>query len=171
MVLFKDKLNYKFAGSGGFSAHIDSTGKKTIDYLTILIAIDDSNLQNGCLEVVPRSHHGAIPIGPDNCIAPEWVQQHAWTPVELSAGQLLIFGSYLAHRSGANKSTRDRRALYATYNWAKEGDIHEKYYEERVKIYPATHMRKEGKDYSLGEKRFGFGSPMLSLGLGKQRDV
>ena len=171
MVLFKDKLNYKFAGSGGFSPHIDSTGKRSINYISMLIAIDDTNLQNGCLEFVPGSHQEAIPIGPDNCISPEWVQKQTWVPIELKAGQFVVFGPHLAHRSGTNKSSQDRKALYATYNWAKEGNLHQEYYEERAKLFPATHLRKEGEDYSEGEKIFGFGSPMLSLGLGKQREV
>lgn len=83
-------------------------------------------------------------------------------------GQLLIFGSYLAHRSGANTSDGDRKAIYATYNCAREGDLRKIYYYDRRKLWPATHMREEGHDYTDGSLRYGFGSPMLSIETGRQ---
>ena len=79
------------------------------------------------MEVVNGSHKMKIPIGNDNCIASDWTEKQHWTPVELEQGQLLIFGSYLAHRSGSNHSNKDRKALYATYNKASEGDYHGEY--------------------------------------------
>lgn len=83
-------------------------------------------------------------------------------------GQVLIFGSYLAHRSAANNSSSDRKALYATYNRASEGDLRTSYYEDRRKNWPATHMRKPGEDYAEGSLRYGYGSPMLSIDAGRQ---
>jgi 2-aminoethylphosphonate dioxygenase len=83
-------------------------------------------------------------------------------------GELLIFGSYLAHRSGPNKSSSSRKAIYATYNCKREGDLHDAYYEDRAKLWPATHKRIEGEKYEVGALRYGFGSPMLSVEAGKQ---
>ena len=174
MILFKEKINYKLAGSGGFSPHVDFTAYthvKNVTHLTILMAVDNSNMRNGGLEVVDGSHKMDVPIGSDNCITQEWVAKQKWIPVELKAGELLVFGSYLAHRSGPNRSQTDRKAIYATYNYASEGDLHDSYYKDRAKLWPATHMRQDGEDYSQGELRYGFGSPMLSVRLGKQLDV
>ncbi|KAF2807147.1 PhyH-domain-containing protein [Mytilinidion resinicola] len=172
MLLFKEKINYKLAGSGGFSPHLDSTAYthiKDIKHLTILLAVDPSNPTNGGLDVVDGSHEMNVPIAKsDNCIEPAWVERQTWTPVKLEAGELLVFGSYLAHRSGANTSANDRKAIYATYNCKKEGDLHDPYYEDRRKLWPPTHLRQEGEQYSEGSLRYGFGSPMLSIGLGKQ---
>ena len=78
-------------------------------------------------------------------------------------GDVLIFGSYLAHRSGSNTSSKDRRAIYATYNCAAEGDLHNQYYLDRQKLWPATHLRKDGVDYEEGRVRYAFGSPMLTV--------
>ncbi|MCJ1356905.1 MAG: hypothetical protein MMC33_006901 [Icmadophila ericetorum] len=159
---------------GPKSLHIDSTAYthiKRVEHLTILMAVDDTNMQNIGLEVVDGSHNTEVPIGDDNCIVPEWVEMQTWTRVELQADQLLVFGSYLAHRSGPNSSSGDRKALYATYNCACEGDLHDPYYADHAKLWPATHMQEEGKDYSQGEMRYGFGGPMLSIGLGKQLRV
>lgn len=75
----------------------------------------------------------------------------------------MVFGSYLAHRSGANTSSKDRKAIYATYNCAAEGDLHDEYYADRQKLWPATHMRKEGESYEEGRTRYAFGTPMLTV--------
>ncbi|KAJ5435379.1 Phytanoyl-CoA dioxygenase [Penicillium cf. griseofulvum] len=166
MFLFKEKINYKLAGSGGFDPHIDAnvyTHVKNIKHLTILAAVDNINAANGGLEVVSGSHRLNIPLGGDRCIASDWVESNVWTPAELDSGGILIFGSYLAHRSGANVSSKDRRAIYATYNCAAEGDLHDQYYSDRQKPWPATHMRESGKSYEEGRVRYAFGSPMLTV--------
>ncbi|KAJ9603269.1 hypothetical protein H2200_012047 [Cladophialophora chaetospira] len=171
MLLFKEKINYKLAGSGGFAPHIDSTAYthiKKIKHLAILLAVDPSNSRNGGLEVVKGSHEMEVPIGADNCIEPEWVRRQTWTSVELEAGEILIFGSYLAHRSATNHSNVDRKALYATYNCAREGDLHNEYYAHRKKVWPPMQLRKKGEVYQEGALRYGYGSPMLSVDAGKQ---
>lgn len=78
-------------------------------------------------------------------------------------GDILVFGSYLAHRSGANSSSKDRRAAYATYNRAVESDLHTQYYEDRRELWPATNLRREGENYEEGRMRSGYGSPMLTI--------
>ncbi|KAL6691000.1 hypothetical protein J3F84DRAFT_398014 [Trichoderma pleuroticola] len=160
MYLFKEKINYKLAGSGGFAPHIDAVAYnhiKDVKHLTILLAVDKSTLNNGGLEVVDASHNMDIPLNvEDHCITNEWVDSHEWKPVELEPGQLLIFTSYLAHRSGPNHSNENRKALYATYNRASEGDLHQDYYELRKKEWPATHMREEGESYEDGALRYAF---------------
>lgn len=174
MVLFKEKINYKFAGSGGFAAHIDAgayTQVKNIQHLTILISVDAASRENGCVEVVQGSHLMHVPSGSDNCIDPTWVNEHSWTPVELEAGQVLVFGSYLAHRSAANHSSQDRRALYATYNCASEGDLHDQYYRQRMLEWPPTHLRKPGDAFEKGAYIHGNGTPMMSVALGHQLSV
>ncbi|KAJ5478706.1 hypothetical protein N7530_004215 [Penicillium desertorum] len=185
MLLFKEKINYKLAGSGGFDPHIDAnayTHVKNIKHLTILAAVDGMNAANGGLEVVDGSHRMDIPLGSDRCIASDWVERNVWTPAELESGMqieklpnsfiavllmevgdILIFGSYLAHRSGANVSSKDRRAIYATYNCAAEGNLHDQYYSDRQKLWPATHMRQSGQSYEEGRVRYAFGSPMLTV--------
>ncbi|KAH8690637.1 hypothetical protein BGW36DRAFT_420147 [Talaromyces proteolyticus] len=166
MFLFKEKINYKLAGSGGFDPHIDAnayTHVKDIKHLTILAAVDEMTGENGGLEVVEGSHHENIPLGKDRCIEKSWVDENAWVPCSLQPGDILFFGSYLAHRSGPNKSAKDRRAIYATYNCASEGDLHDQYYEDRRKLWPATHLRKEGVSYEEGGERYAFGTPMLTV--------
>lgn len=78
----------------------------------------------------------------------------------MPAGALLVFGSYLAHRSGANSSTKPRAAIYATYNGISEGDKHDTYYEHRRKLWPPTFERVAGEKYQEGAMIYAFGSPM-----------
>ena len=89
-MLISGQVNYKLAGSGGFAAHIDSTAYthvKNIKHLTILMAVDASNMSNGGLEVVESSHAMEVPLGSDNCIERTWVEKQEWVPVELEAGK------------------------------------------------------------------------------------
>lgn len=78
----------------------------------------------------------------------------------MPAGALLVFGSYLAHRSGPNSSPRARAAIYATYNGVSEGDNHDSYYAHRRKAWPPTFERVAGVDYTDGALTYAFGSPM-----------
>lgn len=164
MILFKEKINYKHPGAGGFDAHTDAPAYQhagALKHLTINMAIDEATPENGCLEVVPGSHKINIPIGDDNCIEHEWEAQQPWVSVPLQPGDTLIFGSFLAHRSGSNRSTSRRAALYATFNAISDGgDRHAAYYVKRRKEWPPTAERVQGQDYSMGAKQYGFGSPM-----------
>ncbi|MDH4077137.1 MAG: phytanoyl-CoA dioxygenase family protein [Acidimicrobiia bacterium] len=46
-----------------------------------------------------------------------------WRPVDVAAGDLVVFDSYTPHHSGPNTTDRPRRALYLTYNAASGGDM------------------------------------------------
>lgn len=89
-------VNYKLAGSGGFSPHIDSvayTHVKNIKHLTILMAVDASNMTNGGLEVVESSHKMNVPNDEtNNCILKSWVDAQTWVPVVLEPGECPITG-------------------------------------------------------------------------------
>ncbi|KAL1407796.1 hypothetical protein Q8F55_007231 [Vanrija albida] len=163
-VLFKEKINYKEpGGSGGFDAHIDASAYNhagAVKHTTFLMAVDAMDLANGCLEVVVGSHRETIPLAANRCIDPEWEKNATWTPVPLPAGALLVFGSYLAHRSGPNSSPRARAAIYATYNGISEGDKHDAYYAHRRAAWPPSDERVPGVDYTEGALTYAYGSPM-----------
>ena len=85
-------LTSHISTKGGFAAHIDApayTHIKDVRHLTILLAVDESNMSNGGLEVVEKSHKMKIPIGEDLCIDPTWAQEQKWVPVGLAAGTSL----------------------------------------------------------------------------------
>lgn len=143
MLLFKDKINYKLPGGNGFGAHLDAPAYDhvgQIEHTTANLAIDAATIANGCVEVVAGSHLMDVKLSHGGAIDKGWEQSHEWTPVELAPGDLLIFGSHLAHRSASNKTDASRRSLYATYACTKDGkDLRDKYYADRRENFPPDH--------------------------------
>ncbi len=78
------------------------------------VALDESDVDNGCLWVIPGSHRvGALPH--------EEVDPSCWfrggldasvigVPVPVRRGSVVVMSSLLLHRSGPNLSAEDRRA-------------------------------------------------------------
>lgn len=168
MYLFKDKINYKQANGGGaFDPHFDAPAYKTVldvTHLTINMAVEPATAENGCLEVVAGSHKDPIPINADKTITKEWENAHEWISVPMEPGHVLIFGSYLAHRSGPNPTPNGRASIYATYNRASDGgEKHAAYYEHRRMMWPPTFEREEGKDYVEGAKIYAWGTPQQTV--------
>jgi 2-aminoethylphosphonate dioxygenase len=143
MLLFKDKINYKLPGGNGFQAHLDAPaydhiGK--IEHTTANLAVDAATIENGCVEVVPGSHRMNVELVEGGRISDKWVAEHDWTPVELGPGDLLMFGSHLAHRSAPNKTSRSRSSVYATYHNVSDGtDLRARYYVDRRENFPPDH--------------------------------
>jgi hypothetical protein len=128
-VLYKEKVNYKLPGGAGYSAHQDAPAYPMIDqHVSAMIAVDDADESNGALEVVSRCFDAILPLDERGCIVEEVARALDWQVVPLQAGQTLWFHSRTPHRSGPNRSTGPRRALYPTYNAASEGDRRAEYY-------------------------------------------
>ncbi|EPS36013.1 hypothetical protein H072_10457 [Dactylellina haptotyla CBS 200.50] len=107
--LFKDKINYKLPGANGFQAHLDAPAYTHIGNF-------------------PKSHKMDIPLVGGGSIDPEWEAKHEFIKVSLEAGDILIFGSSMAHRSGPNLTNSQRAGFFATYNFQEDGtDLREKY--------------------------------------------
>jgi ectoine hydroxylase-related dioxygenase (phytanoyl-CoA dioxygenase family) len=145
-VLYKEKINYKLPGGGGYAPHQDAPAYPFIDaHVSCMVAVDDATVENGCLEVVPACHHEVLPMDDAGCIAPDVVASLDWEPVEVPAGWTLWFHSRTPHRSGPNRSDRPRRALYPTYNARSEGDLRAEYYREKLARFAAQGARADGK--------------------------
>lgn len=135
-LLYKEKVNYKLAGGAGFAPHQDQPAYPFVtSVLSVMVAVDDATVANGCLEVVRGRHATTLPQDERGCIDPDVVATLAFEPVELRAGQTLFFHARTPHRSAANRSGRDRRALYPTYNGVSEGDLREAYYAEKLAAF------------------------------------
>ncbi|KAJ5487398.1 Phytanoyl-CoA dioxygenase [Penicillium desertorum] len=163
MLLFKEKINYKQPQGNGFEAHLDAPAYDhigRIEHVTANIAIDAATPENGCLEVVRGSHKMEVEFAEGGRITSGWELAHEWTTVPLEMGDMLIFGSHLAHRSAENKTDKSRSSLYATFHSRSDGeDLRERYYKHRMEMFPPEHEREEGKDYSKGYETYGFAAP------------
>ena len=131
-VLYKEKINYKLPGGAGYAAHQDAPAYRFVDtHVSCMVAVDDSLLGNGCLEVAAGMHHELLPTDDRGCIRADVAESLHWMPVEVRAGETLWFHSRTPHRSGPNESSVPRRALYPTYNALSEGDLRAAYYRQK----------------------------------------
>ncbi|MDH3512966.1 MAG: phytanoyl-CoA dioxygenase family protein, partial [Gammaproteobacteria bacterium] len=129
-VLFKDKINFKLPGGGGFEAHQDvqaGWARYADLHITVLITIDKTTLANGCLEMAKGFHDRGL-------IGTEWtpltendLRDAEFIAVESEPGDAVFFDSFAPHRSGPNNTDAPRRVLYYTYNKASQGDSLEQY--------------------------------------------
>ena len=127
-VLFTEKLNLKRARHGGRNPlhqdfpYWDGFADDANRIATAMVFLDDSNIANGTLEVVPGSHttgkwrtrsdrdgFGNLELDPalEDEVTP--------VPLEVPAGSVVFFGPFLVHKSAPNQSDRDRRALLYSY--------------------------------------------------------
>ena len=151
MALYKEKLNVKPPGGSGFAPHLDSPSLRVAlgpegpqEFVTVMVAIDDMTVRNGCLRVVKGPHTeenhvdvilpkedgnpdgdgraGAIPDGVASALEFE--------DVVVKGGTIAAFGGWVPHRSAVNASPFARRAVFLTYNPVREGRCREKYYDK-----------------------------------------
>ena len=90
------------------------------EYLTCWLALDDADLDNGCLWVIPGSHgRGTLPHHNDERGGPFRVghagPEDDGIPVPVPRGSVLAFSSLLMHRSGPNGTDRRRLAWIIQY--------------------------------------------------------
>jgi len=84
--------------------------------ITIYTAIDAATVDNGCVEIIPRSHARLInPDHPWGFLDEEHVEQHCEGAdtvfVELAPGEVVLLHNWTLHRSDRNRTTQPRRAL------------------------------------------------------------
>jgi hypothetical protein len=132
--LFKDKLIFKPPGTEGYSMHQDFIAWENFprSFITVLIAIDPADAENGATEVFPGYHK-------QGCLTPEDGMYHD-LPVELvvlstgvkldlGVGDVALFGAFTPHRSAPNRTDGWRRQLYVSYTAdADGGDLRDKHY-------------------------------------------
>ena len=88
----------------------------------VWIALDPALKMNGCMELVPGSHHdGGVPHVHENdfnrCrIVPGKVRMADRIAIEMQPGAALLFHSLLHHFTAPNKSDLRRRAIQYHYH-------------------------------------------------------
>jgi len=146
--LFKEKVNYKHTGCGGFAAHQDAPAYdevRSVPVCTALVAIDDATAENGCLEFAITDHHRnskLCHLTDTGIVDPEVAKTLKWKRAELKKGDALLFDSYTIHRSSTNTSPNSRRLLYLTYNRPQDGDHRAAYYKSKRKSLSEGHISR-----------------------------
>jgi ectoine hydroxylase-related dioxygenase (phytanoyl-CoA dioxygenase family) len=109
--------------------HQDVTywGLKPPEAHTAWIAVDDSDLENGCMQIIPGTHKTGI-VSHDTSeddsnllsinqeISDEHVDKDSVVPLELGAGQISIHHGQLFHASYPNTSQRRRCGLAVRFS-------------------------------------------------------
>lgn len=150
---FKDKENEKHPGGGAFGPHQDFAAYQAFGprlNLTAMISIDPATAANGCLafaqnwrdvamqdaavaeRVEGRAlfhfHDGGEKNGD---VLDHIAAQMQWTLVETLPGDLVIFDSFVPHKSDRNGSNAPRRAMFLTFAPARDGDWYARYYADK----------------------------------------
>jgi phosphonate degradation associated HDIG domain protein len=150
---FKDKENEKHPGGGAFGAHQDFAAYQAFGprfNLTAMLSIDAATQANGCVafaqnwreiaaqDACVAERVGGRPLfhfddgGPKNGdIREDIAAQLRWTLVETEPGDLVVFDSFVPHRSERNGSSAPRRAMFLTFAPARDGDWYARYYADK----------------------------------------
>jgi len=151
-VLFKDKINFKLPGGDGFKEHQDVQAGWD-DYadlhITAMIAIDETNAENGSLEMIAGKHKQGVLGSMWAPLTDENTDHIPYVAVHCQPGDAVFFDSYAPHRSHPNHTEKARRVLYITYNKSSKGDSREQYYADKRRNYPPDIERDPDKDYSF----------------------
>lgn len=108
----------KISGPGSeFYLHQDTTGLNEWEFspLSLWIPLDNVDQYNGCLGIVPKSHHFFSPYRSISFPAPfdaiqSTVKQYL-QPIPMKKGEVLIFDNRVLHHSYANTSGKTRIAV------------------------------------------------------------
>ena len=156
-VLFKEKVNYKHPGGGGFAPHQDATAYRFVDHhISVMVPLDPATVANGCLWFATERQPAPIPADDRGRVPAELVEQLTWRPVPARPGDLVIFDSYAPHYSETNTTRQPRRALYLTYNAASRGDFRRRYYEDKV-----AEFEREGDSFGNARVRISVSDDFL----------
>jgi ectoine hydroxylase len=132
------------------------------DLCSVSIAVDSATRENGCLQVIPGSHHcGRInhvlsgeQAGADMERVNEILKRLPLVYCVMEPGDAVFFHSNLLHRSDQNVSDLPRWSMICCYNSARNNP----YKESHHPCYTPLQMVPDSRIQEVGIKRFDSGS-------------
>ncbi|MBI4579854.1 MAG: phytanoyl-CoA dioxygenase family protein [Planctomycetes bacterium] len=130
VLLYSHIINKKPGGGLGVRWHQDGPYWPRIEpkiAVSAWIALDDADVENGCMQVIPGSHAGHVDLGQSETADRDLIQDHAIAlpdgvvddskaeNVILRRGDVSFHDSYIVHGSQPNRSTRRRAALVVRF--------------------------------------------------------
>ena len=159
-LLFKDKINFKKPGGGGFRPHQDVQARwdQFVEYtMSVMISTDRSTSENGCLEVAPGHHKRGLIGNYDRPLEGDDLNGMKFEMVPTEVGDVLFFDHFTPHQSKSNMSDRPRSNIYLTYNLLSDGDHRNQYLEKKRREFPPDNERKDGvkiKNSAIHEAKY-----------------
>lgn len=151
-VLFKEKINFKLPGGDGFLPHQDiQPGWDTYtDYfISVLVTIDKSTVENGCLEL-SAGHHTRGLIGEKwKPLTQEQLKGIEFVQYPMEPGDVAFFDCFVPHQSKPNLTDKPRRNLYLTFNRKQQGDHRGQYFSDKRASFPPDFERDANKVYKF----------------------
>ncbi len=151
-LLFKEKINFKLPGGGGFAPHQDiqpGWDDYALYFISVLVTIDSSTVANGCLELTSGHHKRGLLGEKWKPLTQEQLKGVLFEAYPMEPGDAAFFDCYVPHQSKPNLTDKQRRNLYLTYNRASDGECREKYFADKRKSYPPDNEREPGKEYTF----------------------
>jgi ectoine hydroxylase-related dioxygenase (phytanoyl-CoA dioxygenase family) len=149
-VLFKEKINFKLPGAGGFEPHQDiqpGWDDYCPYFISVLVTIDESTVANGCLELAAGFHKKGLLGEKWQPLKDKELEGINFASFPMSPGDVAFFDCFVPHQSKPNLTDKQRRNLYLTFNRAKDGQHREQYFADKRKSYPPDNEREPGKKY------------------------
>ncbi|NRA40205.1 MAG: phytanoyl-CoA dioxygenase family protein [Planctomycetes bacterium] len=129
VIFWHDQVFYKPAQHGGNVCwHQDySYWQRTspCHHITVWIGLDDSTVENGCLQVIPQSHQWGLldevellEGGMDDLksqLSPEQAESFHPQPLPMNTGNCSFHDPYTIHGSMPNQSNQHRRAIILNF--------------------------------------------------------
>ncbi|NBT57678.1 hypothetical protein EBT16_02725 [bacterium] len=163
-VLFKEKLNFKLPFSNPYPPHQDAPAYSFFPvkrFLTVLVYLDPFSPENGSISFAKGQHvKGIFPFEKTGALSQSLCDQWDWTSFEGPSGSVIVFDSFVPHKSGPNRSNQSRRALFTTFNPLPEGDHRLHYFALKKKYFPPTTASRPGSEADLFNP-FHFANPFL----------
>jgi ectoine hydroxylase-related dioxygenase (phytanoyl-CoA dioxygenase family) len=149
-VLFKEKINFKMPGGGGFEPHQDAQagwGDYASNFINVMVCIDEATIENGCLELAPRQNRRGLLRGMEPLTEADTADMN-FVSHPMQPGDMALFDAFTPHRSEPNPTSSIRRMYFATYNRASEGNHLDQYYADKRKNYPPDIERDPDREYT-----------------------
>ena len=147
--------------------HQDNTywpGVTGVDVCSVWLAIDDSDIGNGCMKVIPRTQGGhpeleMVPTGGGDLLGVRVevtaAMESGAVALELKAGDLSIHDSFVIHGSDRNESARRRAGLTLRYANASTVDV-----DLDMHRKPVYYVGGDGASLAEGQRDISAGKPL-----------
>ena len=108
-------------------------------------------LENGCLWIADINCNKLLTENFTD-LSSDIVNDNFYKPVETKKGDVIIFDSYVPHKSYENNSNKPRKILFFTYAYSEKNNnrIYENYHRDKFLAVPPNIYRKNGLKYRSG---------------------